>query len=166
MQRSLPVPAFSWWKGTISCLRQRYWGIGGGTLSQRAQAWILLPGPRAIALFLTRYFSRVTGKFANWLLRLPFPLSSVGHTAACVAVKGDFLGVEQHPLVPVLPLSFVQLPGCSDSMAEPWGAVSSLVILQFSDFLSPPVLFPGCTSSSLCMDQWIIIFTLSFQTYT
>lgn len=142
MQRSLPVPAFSWWKGTISCLRQKYWGIGGGTLSQRTQGWILLPGPRAIVLFLTRYFSRVTVKFANLLLRLHFPLGSVGHMAACVAVKGDFLGVEQHPLLPVLPLSFVQLPGCSDSTAEPWGAFSSPIILQFSDLLSPPVLFP------------------------
>lgn len=145
---------------------------GGRTLSQRTQGWILLPGPRAIVLFLTCYFSRVTVKSENLnsdcslLLRLHFPLGSVGHMATCVAVKGDFLGVEQHPLLPVLSLSFVQLPGCSDSMAEPWRAVSSPTILQFSDLLSPPVLSPGCTSSSLCMDQCIIIFTLLFQTCT
>lgn len=102
------------------------------------QGWILLPAPRPIVMFLIHYFSRATVTFANLLLRLHFPLVSVGHMPACVGVKGDFLGVEQHPQLPELSLSSVQLPGCSGSMSEPWGAVSNPTTLLSLTFRSPP----------------------------
>lgn len=75
--------------------------------------------------------------FANLLLRLHFPLGSVGHMPACVAVKGDFLGVEQHPLLPEWSLSSVQFPACNGSMAEPWATVSSPTTLLSLTFRSP-----------------------------